>query len=262
MREWVIQKVGGYSPVITWYRAKRPRWLWRLTSPFGKPTSRYIEQNGLTVKRGAFSGLKFPESAIGHSNYLGAKIAGTYEPPVVSFLAEQATESELFVDLGSSDGFFLTAVARMNRDKLRAIGYEINPWERTTAQRLAALNGVTIETRERATSAELASLPAGRLLLLCDLEGLEEDLLDPDSAPRLRDATMAVEVHEMFRPDVATTLTRRFAATHEIARIAAEPSDPKGIPELLGWDPGPASLVCHDGHERGEGWMTFVPKPV
>lgn len=261
MREWFIQKIGGYSPVITWYRAKRPIWLWRLTSPFGKPTSRYIQENGLTVRRGAFSGLEFPRSAIGHSNYLSAKLAGTYEPKVLEFLETHATENDVLVDLGSSDGFFLTGLARSNPD-LRAIGYEINSWERTTAQRLASINGVEIETRERATSEELASLPAGRLLLLCDLEGLEEDLLDPDGAPWLSDATMVVEVHEMFRPGVSRTLAERFESTHEIDHVVAEKPDIGEIAELQEWDRQAAALACHDGHDEGEGWMTFVPKPT
>ncbi len=258
-RERMIRKIGGYSAPLLWWRARRPGWAWRLSSPYGKPTSRYAKENGLSVSRGEFQGLEFPPEALGHTNYLGAKLAGTYEPPVVSFLCREAPSHDLFVDLGSGDGFFPTGLGRLNPE-LRLIGYEVNKYERKLAGRIAAANGVELEARTLASQDELGNLPEGRLLLLCDLEGLEEDFLDPDAVDRLKQTTMAVEAHSQFRPDVVDVLTERFRDTHEIEHFLSTKPDPRSLPELEGWPAEEARLIIHDGHESTEGWMTFVPR--
>jgi len=225
IREKLINRLGGYSPLLLWWRARRPRWIWRASSHYGEPTSRYVSERGLSISRGPFEGLEFPQEAVGHTNYLAAKLAGSYEPPVVSFLAGQAPSSEVFVDLGSGDGVFLTGVGRLNPE-IRLIGYEVNRYERRLASMIADRNEVELELRSTADQQEIDSLPEGRLLLLCDLEGLEEDLLDPVSAGSLRGATMVVEAHSQFRPDVVSVLTSRFEKTHEIEYIPVSPADP------------------------------------
>jgi len=260
LRERLILAIGGYSRLLTWYRARRPRWLWRMVSPYGRPTSRYVAEHGLTVRHGPFAGTRFPEASLGHTNYLGAKLLGTYEPPVVRFLSEHASESDLFVDFGGGDGFFCVGLAR-NVKSLRTISYELNPHERKLSHEIASENDVAIETRERASLEELADLPGGRLLLLCDLEGLEEEILDPEAAPRLRDATIAVEAHEQFRPGVIRLLTARFEPTHSVTWSGAASADPAAIHELAGWDPESSGLAVYDGHRPGEGWLFMVPLP-
>ena len=258
-RERLIQRIGGYSSFMFWYRSVRPKWLWRRTSPFGRPTSRYVSENGAAIRRGAFAGLVFPESALGHTNHMAAKLIGTYEPGVIAFLGEQVGSTDVFVDLGSGDGFFCTGMARLG--PVRSIGYEVNRYERKVAQQIAAVNNVEVETRGLADETELNALPDGRLLILCDIEGYEEELLDPQLVPRLREATMVVEAHDQFRPDVITVLTERFRETHEIERIFARPADPSEFDELKGWDEKSAELVVFDGHASpDESWLIFVPK--
>ena len=163
-RERLITALGGYSTLLYWYRALRPRWLWRLTSPFGRPISRYVREQGLAVKRGPFQGLAYPKSSLGHTNYLSAKLAGAYEPGVVEFLMKHIHDNDVFVDVGSGDGFFCIGVARLA--SLRVIGFETNRFERRLAGKLARKNGVEFEARGSAAHAELNALPNGRMLLL------------------------------------------------------------------------------------------------
>lgn len=256
-RRRIIEMIGGYSKVMTRYRAFRPRWLWRLTSPFGKPTSRLVAERGLEVARGPFQGLRFAEGSLGHANYLAAKLLGTYEPEVVEFLAEHVPGSQTFVDVGSGDGFFCVGVARLG--EIRVIGFETNPHERKLALENARANGRPIELRGFADADAIRDLPSGPLLVLCDIEGFEQDLLDPELSPRLKEATMAVEIHEHIRPGVGQVLESRFRDTHRIERI---PMTARGtdLPELSGWDQKDAALAVNDGHSLRDGWMTFVPR--
>lgn len=229
-----------------------------MTSPFGKPTTRYVKEQGLEVKRGAFAGLRFPSRALGHTNYLSAKLMGVYEPDVVQFLSDHAGKAEVFVDLGSGDGFFCAGVARKASPEV--IGFETNQFECKLAHELARKNGVQIETRGLATEDGLNDLPRGRLLLLSDVEGLEEDLIDPEIVPRLREATMVIETHEQFRPNVIEKLNERFSDTHDISRIFKEVPGRKSCPEVKDWSDGDFEIAAYDGHHSGDSWMTLVPK--
>ena len=65
----------------------------------------------------------------------------------------------------------------------------------------------------------LALGAAAPTFLLCDIEGAEDSLLDPASAPALTEADILVEVHEALRPGLLATLTQRFAPTHRVTRI-------------------------------------------
>ncbi|MGA7435720.1 MAG: hypothetical protein WBW44_08895 [Solirubrobacterales bacterium] len=254
----LISFLGGYSKPACLYRRYRPRWFWAATSPFGRPTYRYVKEQGTVVKRGAFEGMVYPLNVTGHVNYLSSKLIGTYEPEVTEFIRQHLSESDLFVDLGSAEGFFCVGVAR--QAPLKVIGYEMNKYERDFASAIAKLNDVTIELRGEADAKELNGLPEGRLLLLCDIEGVEEDLLDPELVPRLKESLMVVESHEQFRPNVVKVLTERFEATHHVEHVMAKQASPAGYPEVEGWDEEAADMVVFDGHHDGDSWMTFVPK--
>jgi hypothetical protein len=52
--------------------------------------------------------------------------------------------------------------------------------------------------------------------VLCDVEGEEQQLLDPLTVPSLRTALVLVETHDFIRPGITEELRRRFAPTHEI----------------------------------------------
>ena len=54
------------------------------------------------------------------------------------------------------------------------------------------------------------------MLLLCDVEGAETELLDPAAAPALRGIDMIVECHG----GAAKLLIERFESSHEITAVA------------------------------------------
>ena len=62
---------------------------------------------------------------------------------------------------------------------------------------------------------------AGRdVLVFCDVEGAEVDLLDPILAPSLAEMDLIVESHDCLRADISELLTDRFSATHDVEVIA------------------------------------------
>lgn len=170
------------------------------------------------------------------------QVGGSYEPDVLDFIEDQVGASDIFVDLGSGDGFFCAGVAKIG--EVKVIGYETNSFERRLALDLARVNRVEMDIRGLATPRELDTLPEGRLLLLSDVEGFEEDLLDPEECERLKAATLVVEVHEMIRPNVVRVLKERFDGTHTITRVFAQVSDVGNFSELEAWVQNRHHLPC------------------
>ena len=67
-----------------------------------------------------------------------------------------------------------------------------------------------------------------------DCEGCERALLQPPL-----DATIVVELHDVWDPGVGAAVTERFAASHEIVVIPSGPQPPRGV--LSEQRPGPMS---------------------
>jgi hypothetical protein len=54
--------------------------------------------------------------------------------------------------------------------------------------------------------------------------------LKPDTVPALRSAHLLVEMHDFILPGVTERITERFAATHDVQRIWAEPRERADLP--------------------------------
>jgi hypothetical protein len=244
--------------LLRWYRRFRPRWFWKATSPLGAVTLRYVDQFGLSVRRGPFAGLTFPPKAVGASGFLPAKLLGCYEAEVVeTILSLDAPDT--FVDIGSGDGYYPVAIARLN-PRAKVIGFETDGRERRLAGELTSLNGVSVDLYATATASALnTQLPHdGGLLILCDIEGAEDQVLEPQVVPRLREASMIVELHPRVVPDIEAKLRARFEATHKI-RMVHEKDRSIDLPELSGWSPADANYAVTDGRPEHGLWMVLEP---
>jgi len=255
LRHRAREIVGAYSPLLRWYRRLRPRWLWQHTNPLGRATRRYVDEHGLTVRHGPFCGVTYPPSAIGRVGFLPTKLLGAYEADLADILAN-AGGFDLFVDVGSSDGYYCVGYKRLF-PTTQVIGFETNGAERTISQRLASLNGVVFDARGTAAHHELNALPPGRLLLMTDIEGYEHDLVDPSLVPRLRDAMMIIEAHRKVHPDIVEVLCARFERSHEIEFVHARARDIADYQELAGWDPDAAKRALFNARSL---WLVLRPR--
>src|SRR4029077_5966035 len=60
-------------------------------------------------------------------------------------------------------------------------------------------------------------------MVVCDVEGYEEHLLDTTTVPSLLTAAILVEMHDFVKPGLTTLLQTRFERTHNIRCILQEP---------------------------------------
>jgi hypothetical protein len=258
LRARVMHVLGGYAAPVRCYRRLRPRWVWERVNPNGKATKRYVDAHGLVVRRGPFAGMTYPSAAIGNTSFLPTKLLGAYEPELASVLAE-AGNFDLFVDIGSGEGYYCVGVKR-RFPETRVVGYETDRFERRLSAKLATVNGVTIETRGTADHDALNALAFGRLLLMTDVEGYEYQLVDPGAVPGLREATMIVEAHPAVHPDVVDVLTARFTATHDIELVAGRAKQVGDYPELARWEPTLARYAISEGRATDPLWLVLRPR--
>ena len=101
-------------------------------------------------------------------------------------------------------------------------------------RQVAALNGLEDRVRLHGgcTPANLAPLTGPKTFVLCDCEGAELELLDPDRVPGLQRADILVELHESIVPGISRTIEERFAATHRVNFIRASARNPEACPLL------------------------------
>lgn len=184
-----------------------------------------LGQTRATVSRGPFQGLRLCAPSW---NAHAAKLAGVYEREIYGSLEilKQRPDWAVAV-IGAADGYYAAGLARW--DSVREVhAFELDPHTRALLAQNCALNQVAAKVRVHAACTPqnlAATLSAATLpwLVICDVEGYEDVLLDPVAQPRLRNCHLLVEVHEVLCAGVGSRLEQRFAATHEIRTILPEP---------------------------------------
>ena len=202
--------------------------------PVRRVTLAFTRHHGRTVQAGPFAGMRFPEFAVGRGEMVVPQLLGAYEAEIQPAIAEAiAGGFEQIVNVGSNDGYYTVGLARAC-PQARVEAYEMNPFPTRVCRALAEENGVAdrVVLRGECTLEELAALPPRRTFVLCDCEGGEAVLMDPDAVPLLRSAMLVVELHEFAAPGIEDTIRERFSATHDVEVLHSGPRYAADYPRL------------------------------
>ncbi len=177
----------------------------------------------IVIQSGPFLGLRYLDEIVWGS--ITPKWLGSYEAelhPVIDQIVERAYGTIL--DVGCAEGYYAVGLA-VTVPATQVIAFDTDFISRNQTLRLARLNEVSdrVEVRALCDYIDLDRPSRGKTLVVCDIEGGEAHLLDPDKAPNLRRHDILVEVHETSEASTATEdlLVSRFKATHRLERIAA-----------------------------------------
>lgn len=177
------------------------------------------------VQSGPFTGMQYGLESIESAHY--PKLLGTYELELYRVIEELCNmHFDKVVNVGAGEGYYSVGFAMRNH-QVKVIAFEPNVRGRKLIKELARLNGV----ENQLTVKGLCDIPAleeslgdeGRCLLLMDCEGGESILLDPRVCPRLKNATIIVELHEFHVPGVESTIRSRFDDTHFVTELWTRP---------------------------------------
>ena len=186
------------------------------------------------VRGGPFKGMRYVGDS--PSPQIGPPLLGLMEMEIWTFVQRLMEGNfDLFVNVGAAEGYYAVGMARFSRVP-RVISYEGAPLGRVLTHFMARKNGVAgrIDVRGSCTPELLTEDVAAsvRPALLIDVEGYEEQLVDPKLNPHLRRSTLIVELHEHEKP-MAEILRPRFAATHSIEEVWTRPRTVADLPADL-----------------------------
>jgi hypothetical protein len=228
-----------------------------------------LTEGGTRVVNGPFEGLRLRSESYFSPIY--NKLLGAYEREL-HHVVEQviALSPSLVVDIGAAEGYYACGLAKRCGEHTRHIAFESDFRSRFVLRRNLEANnlGGRVLVSEQCSAAELQRViqPAtGQVFVLCDVEGMEAELLDPALVPGLVQAHILVELHEFAIPGVGDFLKQRHATTHVIEEIVSEP---RSVKDLIGDTPVswlrwlPQSTIARFADERpsNQSWLFMRPK--
>lgn len=189
-------------------------------------------REGTDILHGPFRGMHYLVPAAEGSR--AARLLGGYEAslaPVVELIIKR--KYGLIIDLGCAEGYYAVGLAR-RMPKSRVMARDASEKAQALCRDMALANGVAdrVEVGGLMTHADFDICKSRRSVVICDIEGAEDALLDPILAPGLAHADILVECHDCINPGLSQRLKDRFAATHSIREIGRGLDD-RGFPPWM-----------------------------
>jgi len=185
--------------------------------------SEFEHHHGLTILQGPFQGMAYVGAAT--EGALLPRLIGTYEqelhPAIAAFVAEAP---DCVIDVGCAEGYYAVGLARL-MPGVEVHARDTDPKALAACQDLAQRNGVAdrVKVGGLFTPDDFQAFADRRCLVICDIEGAEDDLLRPDVAPALAGMSLIVESHEVYRQGLTARLIERFEPTHHVERLDMGP---------------------------------------
>lgn len=213
------------------------------------------------VAQGPFQGMQYYPRSYGST--ILPKLMGTYEREIMPEVeAIVASGADRIIDVGAAEGYYAVGLC-LRTPTTRLVAFEMNASARYYLKRLARLNGVEarITLRGECTPGSLQEALEGsaRPVVLCDCEGAEDLLLDPDRVPGLRGAMVLVETHDAMVAGVTDRLRERFAATHDVRLVCSKPRKPADLPEVCRDLTTEEAFEAMDEYRRHATWLFMTP---
>lgn len=219
-------------------------------------------QFNFRVQSGPFTGMQL-NAASEHMSACLARLLGCYEQPLHPYIsAATAKPYQTLINIGAGEGYYAVGMARL-MPQLNIVAADSNPTMQQACKVLADANEASdrIEICGAIHHADLARMIKPDTLIICDIEGAEEELLNPAACPQLLEADIIVEMHDVFKPTLSKMLPARFAATHHITIVdspAMNTSAPSaittGLNELDTW------LLQYEGRAGPTPWGVFLKR--
>ena len=204
------------------------------------------------VRRGPFQGIELTEEGCDTWTFM-PKVLGSYECELhVSFRYVLDRSYSKILNIGAAEGYYAVGLAK-NIPAATVYAYEQDERRRSICRKNATINDVSdrVHTRGVCDSSELQSVELDSdSFVLCDIEGAERHLLDPEKVTGLQSADILLELHDNDRGATDTLgeeIYKRFNATHQVIPITKRPRYPDEYTEIqaLEWDERPVALSEH-----------------
>jgi hypothetical protein len=123
-----------------------------------------------------------------------------------------------------AEGYYSVGLAR-SFPSARIYSFDVDPWARAQQRRLGQINSVNnLTVGGLCRASDLARLVSRHTLIICDIEGHEYNLIDPEKSPSLERCDILIEIHpneqrNLSMAEVSEHLSARFFRSHKITTI-------------------------------------------
>jgi hypothetical protein len=250
-------------------RRLKARLLRKAPSPtavnFVRQSAEWIRALGLDrleVLSGPFKGMRYGDFS--HNSALIPKLLGTYEAELQGWVGEAlAADYDAVINIGCAEGYYAVGFA-FAHPTIEVVAFDTSSAALDMLSKLATLNGLQDRLRvaDAQTPAELETLlrQYKRPLLVIDIEGAEDDLLDIRRAPSLLSADMIIETHDGYNFGVTRRLIERFWPTHRFEITGGQEAEDRPLPAIVREriaDPAEARELLSEARGLPELWLRF-----
>jgi len=217
-----------------------------------------IFSGNYSVRYGPFKGMKYIKSSLG--SQLLPKLLGSYEEPIQEWIEKAINKQyKKIINIGSAEGYYAVGFAYRLKNVM-VYAYDIDPLARGKIQILSKLNNVQdrVIIKSLCTYNDFEELLMDDSLIICDIEGAEEKLLNPEKAPKLRNTDMIIESHDFIVNHITDLLIKRFFRTHKIEIIVDYDRNIKKYPILKGKDLIYIHTVLDEKRLEGTRWLRLT----
>lgn len=220
---------------------------------------------GGVVRYGPLAGMRLIEAS-SWGNDKAAKLLGFYEHELMAALVPALGPDKLFVDIGAADGFYAVGLLKAGLAE-RCIAFELTPAGRQVIEHTAAAMGLAERIQihgacdEALLQRTLECLDRSRLVLLCDVEGAEFEILSESVLAGLAGAHLFIEIHDhgAYGPERYAALRERAARWFRVEEIHKAGRNPYHYAELRDLDDTDHWLVCSEGRDPDQKWLALRP---
>jgi hypothetical protein len=210
-----------------------------------------IDEHGPVVQSGPFHGLRLPVT--GAWGNLAPLLVGSYEGELHMAIEELiAAAPERVINVGSAEGYYAVGFA-LRLPGAEIYAFDINDRAQELTRETGRMNGITerLHVAGECTAEGLDRLLTPRTVVVMDCEGCELELLRPDRAPALAQATVLVEFHDFIEPGISSAISERFAGSHSIDLVAAEERVAADYPALAKLTPRERTIALNEWRTLG-----------
>lgn len=181
-----------------------------------------VQKSGHIIKNGPFAGMNYGVPSTEGGSV--PRLLGGYEAsltPIIDQIVDSAPD--LIIDVGCAEGYYAVGLAR-RLPNATIWARDANLKAIANCTKLAEMNGVAdrVETGGIMVHRDFDICLRHRTVVICDIEGGEIDLLQPNRAKGLFAADILVECHPSADPKIVDIIRERFTKTHNVQEIGRE----------------------------------------
>ena len=195
-----------------------------------------IKETYYKILSGPFKNLNYKTDTESVGSAYWPKLIGTYEKElniiIEGVLAKNPQLIDGVVNIGAAEGYYAVGLAQRLKN-VYVTAFESQLQGQKLIRSLAELNHVsdkiTIFGTCKHQSLNQSLLQFSHPLIICDIEGFEITLLDPNLVDFSK-SYLLVEIHNFIDNRIGQTLYERFRSTHEIEQIWSTPRTREDFP--------------------------------